>query len=81
MLTICSHHRRRVALQDLASCCNNGEKGEIHDGLEVMLSVPRRANDALHLSMMVNHETIADQGDVVLQNSFQVTRRCSQELF
>lgn len=37
--------------QDLLSCCEEG-KGEIKDGLEVMLSVPKRANDAMHLSML-----------------------------
>ena len=33
------------------TCCEEG-KGEIKDGLEVMLSVPKRANDAMHLSML-----------------------------
>lgn len=41
-----------VALsQELLTCCEEG-KGEIKDGLEVMLSVPKRANDAMHLSML-----------------------------
>ena len=35
----------------LLSCCEEG-KGEIKDGLEVMLGVPKRANDAMHLSML-----------------------------
>lgn len=38
-------------LQELLSCCEEG-KGEIKDGLEVMLSVPKRANDAMHVSML-----------------------------
>lgn len=38
-------------LQELLTCCEEG-KGEIKDGLEVMLSVPKRANDAMHLSML-----------------------------
>jgi len=33
------------------ACCDEG-KGEIKDGLEVMLSVPKKANDAMHLSML-----------------------------
>lgn len=37
--------------QELLSCCEEG-KGEIKDGLEVMLSVPKRANDAMHLAML-----------------------------
>lgn len=40
-----------VLLQELLSCCEEG-KGEIKDGLEVMLSVPKRANDAMHLAML-----------------------------
>lgn len=40
-----------VCLQELLSCCEEG-KGEIKDGLEVMLSVPKRANDAMHVSML-----------------------------
>ena len=47
--------------------------GEIKEGLEVCLSVPKKANDALHLSMLegcdVAHETL---GEVVMQDSFQV---------
>ncbi|KAI5729449.1 hypothetical protein M8J76_002640 [Diaphorina citri] len=49
-------------------------QGEIKDGLEVMLSVPRKANDALHLSLL---EAPADvnidaMGEVVLQDALQV---------
>lgn len=40
-----------VLSQELLTCCEEG-KGEIKDGLEVMLSVPKRANDAMHLSML-----------------------------
>lgn len=48
-----------VALsQELLTCCEEG-KGEIKDGLEVMLSVPKRANDAMHLSMLEgNRDTL-----------------------
>lgn len=41
----------RSVPQELLTCCEEG-KGEIKDGLEVMLSVPKRANDAMHLSML-----------------------------
>lgn len=40
-----------LLLKELLTCCEEG-KGEIKDGLEVMLSVPKRANDAMHLSML-----------------------------
>lgn len=43
--------RLASSLQELLTCCEEG-KGEIKDGLEVMLSVPKRANDAMHLSML-----------------------------
>lgn len=33
------------------ACCEEG-KGEIKEGLDVMLSVPKRANDAMHVSML-----------------------------
>lgn len=38
-------------LQELLACCEEG-KGEIREGLDVMLSVPKRANDAMHVSML-----------------------------
>ncbi len=40
-----------ICEQELLTCCEEG-KGEIKDGLEVMLSVPKRANDAMHVSML-----------------------------
>lgn len=50
-------------LQELLTCCEEG-KGEIKDGLEVMLSVPKRANDAMHLSMLEG-ESARPQGAAV----------------
>lgn len=44
-------HNGISVLQELLTCCEEG-KGEIKDGLEVMLSVPKRANDAMHVSML-----------------------------
>ncbi|XP_041962878.1 triple functional domain protein isoform X1 [Alosa sapidissima] len=62
----------QLLLKDLLSCCEEG-KGEIKDGLEVMLSVPKRANDAMHLSMLEGFpESLESQGELVLQESFQV---------
>uniref|UniRef100_A0A4W6G2E8 non-specific serine/threonine protein kinase n=1 Tax=Lates calcarifer TaxID=8187 RepID=A0A4W6G2E8_LATCA len=59
-------------LQELLSCCEEG-KGEIKDGLEVMLSVPKRANDAMHLAMLEGfEENLEVQGELILQDSFQV---------
>ncbi|XP_074654482.1 kalirin-like isoform X2 [Tubulanus polymorphus] len=46
----------QLLLKDLLSCCEEG-KGEIKDGLEVMLNVPKKANDAMHLSMLEGLET------------------------
>ncbi|KAJ0065818.1 hypothetical protein NL108_000035 [Boleophthalmus pectinirostris] len=57
---------------ELLTCCEEG-KGEIKDGLEVMLSVPKRANDAMHLSMLEGFDgNIDSQGELILQDSFQV---------
>lgn len=43
------------------------------DGLEVMLNVPKKANDALHLSLLEGCDRSPDElGEVVLQDSFQV---------
>ncbi|MGH0133719.1 UNVERIFIED_CONTAM: hypothetical protein FKN15_053342 [Acipenser sinensis] len=57
---------------ELLTCCEEG-KGEIKDGLEVMLSVPKRANDAMHVSMLEGFDENLDvQGELILQDSFQV---------
>lgn len=54
------------------ACCQEGQ-GEIKDGLEVMLNVPKKANDALHLSLLEGCDVRIDTlGDVVLQDSFTV---------
>lgn len=46
---------RVLLFQELLTCCEEG-KGEIKDGLEVMLSVPKKANDAMHLSMLEGND-------------------------
>ncbi|XP_028291403.1 kalirin isoform X2 [Gouania willdenowi] len=62
----------QLLLKELLSCCEEG-KGEIKDGLEVMLGVPRRANDAMHLAMLEGlEENLQVQGELILQDSFQV---------
>ncbi|XP_073502231.1 kalirin-like [Phyllobates terribilis] len=62
----------QLLLKELLTCCEEG-KGEIKDGLEVMLSVPKRANDAMHVSMLEGFDENLDvQGELILQDSFQV---------
>lgn len=62
----------QLLLKDLQSCCNEG-RGEIKDGLEVMLNVPKKANDVMHLSLLENCDIpIENLGEVVLQDSFLV---------
>uniref|UniRef100_A0A8C3LPC4 non-specific serine/threonine protein kinase n=1 Tax=Chrysolophus pictus TaxID=9089 RepID=A0A8C3LPC4_CHRPC len=57
---------------ELLTCCEEG-KGELKDGLEVMLSVPKKANDAMHVSMLEGFDENLDvQGELILQDSFQV---------
>ncbi|KAM4608414.1 LOW QUALITY PROTEIN: kalirin-like [Polymixia lowei] len=62
----------QLLLKELLSCCEEG-KGEMKDGLEVMLSVPKRANDAMHIAMLEGFdENLEVQGELILQDSFQV---------
>ncbi|KAL9906430.1 triple functional domain protein [Glossina fuscipes] len=62
----------QLLLKDLLSCCEEGH-GEIKEGLEVMLNVPKKANDAMHLSLLENCDITTDSlGEVVLQDAFQV---------
>lgn len=43
------------------------------DGLEVMLNVPKKANDAMHLSLVEGCDVSSDKlGEVVLQDAFSV---------
>lgn len=62
----------QLLLKELLTCCEEG-KGELKDGLEVMLSVPKKANDAMHVSMLEGFdENLAVQGELILQDAFQV---------
>ncbi|MPC23919.1 Kalirin [Portunus trituberculatus] len=63
----------QLLLKELLSCCEDENQGEIKDGLEVMQNVPKKANDALHLSMLEGCDVLPDSlGEVILQDSFQV---------
>jgi triple functional domain protein len=43
------------------------------DGLEVMLNVPKKANDAMHLSLLEGCDVTLDKlGEVILQDTFHV---------
>ncbi|KAF6021900.1 hypothetical protein EB796_019794 [Bugula neritina] len=60
----------QLLLKDLMACCDEG-KGEIKDGLDVMLSVPKKANDAVHLSMLEGvQDDLLAWGEVLLQDRF-----------
>ncbi|XP_057707609.1 triple functional domain protein-like [Corythoichthys intestinalis] len=53
-------------------CCEEG-KAELKKALDVSLSIPKRANDAMHLSMLEGfYNSIKTQGELLLQDSFKV---------
>lgn len=63
----------QLLLKDLLSCCEKGQEGEIKEGLEVMLKVPKKANDAMHFSNLEGCDISMDQlGEVILQDVFTV---------
>lgn len=41
----------QLLLEQILACCDEGQ-GELKDGLEVCLNIPKKANDAIHLSML-----------------------------
>lgn len=62
----------QLLLKELQTCFNE-DQGEIKDGLEVMLNVPKKANDAMHLSLLEQCDIPVDNlGEVVLQDPFVV---------
>lgn len=64
----------QLLLKELLQSCDESGQNEIKDGLEVMMSVPKKANDAMHLSMLVGCDIlISSLGEVILQDFFQVT--------
>ncbi|RMX44252.1 hypothetical protein pdam_00005282 [Pocillopora damicornis] len=63
----------QLLLKDLLTCCEEGSECSLQAGLDVMLSVPRRANDAMYVNMLHGYdENIDSLGKVVLQDSFTV---------
>lgn len=61
----------QLLLKDLQSCCDEGQ-GELKDGLEVCMNIPKKANDAMHLSLLEQCDVpINSLGDVVLQVSLE----------
>lgn len=64
----------QLLLKDLLQSCDEVGQNEIKDGLEVMMSVPKKANDAMHLSMLIGCDIpVQALGEVILQDFFQVT--------
>ncbi|XP_020600716.1 triple functional domain protein-like isoform X7 [Orbicella faveolata] len=63
----------QLLLKDLLTCCEEGSENSLQAGLDVMLSVPRRANDAMYVNMLHGYdENIDSLGKVVLQDAFTV---------
>ena len=61
----------QLLLKDLLSCSSDQDQGEIKEGLEVCLSVPKKANDALHLSMLEGCDVPNERlGEVVIQDRY-----------
>lgn len=46
-----------MLLKDLLSCCEDN-RNETKDALEVMMNVPKKANDAIHLSHLEGLEVL-----------------------
>lgn len=64
----------QLLLKDLLGCCEDN-RTEIKDAYDVMMNVPKKANDAIHLAHLEGLEdglTKDDLGDVLLQDRFQV---------
>jgi triple functional domain protein len=49
-----------LLLQRLMSCCEES-KGEVKEGYDLMCSVPKKANDAMHLSYLEELEVNVDE--------------------
>jgi hypothetical protein len=69
----------QLLLKDLLTCCGSEDSRnntETKEALDVMLSVPKKANDAIHLSLLegLEDEGLSKEalGDVLLQDKFQV---------
>ncbi|KAL3320890.1 hypothetical protein Ciccas_000416 [Cichlidogyrus casuarinus] len=65
----------QLILKELRECSDNKSVGELNEGLEVMLNVPKKANDAVHTSMLQglpDELPLANLGDVILQEQFTI---------
>lgn len=65
----------QLLLRELRDCCDPASVAELTEGLDAMLDVPKRANDALHLSMLQGlpeNLPLSTLGDVILQDQFIV---------
>ncbi|VDO01413.1 unnamed protein product [Rodentolepis nana] len=65
----------QLLLKELRDCCDKSSAGELSEGLDVMISVPKKANEAIHLRMLQglpDDLPMSCLGDVVLQDQFTV---------
>ncbi|XP_077594853.1 triple functional domain protein-like [Stigmatopora nigra] len=61
-----------LLLKGLLECCEEA-KPVLKEALDVTLSIPKRANDAIHLSVLEGFDgSIESQGELLLQESFKV---------
>ncbi|XP_077444764.1 triple functional domain protein-like [Stigmatopora argus] len=60
-----------LLIKDLLQCCQGKE--QLKKALDLTLSIPKKANDAMHLSVLEGfHENIKLQGKLLLQDSFKL---------
>nr|CDS25599.1 kalirin [Hymenolepis microstoma] len=65
----------QLLLRELRDCCDKSSAGELSEGLDVMMAVPKKANEAIHLRMLQGLPEdlpMSCLGDVVLQDQFTV---------
>ncbi|XP_057681022.1 triple functional domain protein-like [Corythoichthys intestinalis] len=61
-----------LLLKNLLECCEDG-KGVLKEALEVTLSILKRANDAIHFSVLEGFdEGVESQGELLRQESFKM---------
>lgn len=63
----------QLLLKELMSCCDD-QNSTLQAGLDVMLSVPRQANDTMYLCMIegFNEGSLENLGKILLQDSFVI---------
>lgn len=42
----------QLLLREIRECCDRSSAGELSEGLDVMMAVPKKANEAIHLRML-----------------------------